>query len=136
MKCPIDNSELQKAAQEGIEIDYCPQCRGVWLDSGELEKIIERAISEFEEEAEGPYEAPGGYPGSLDGRGGYRGGFGGRRGYGPYPEGLGGGPWEGRGPGPQDQMAGGPYGSAPEGYGEDGPAPDGRRRSIFDIFNV
>jgi len=32
--------------RQGIEIDYCPQCRGVWLDRGELDKIIERSASE------------------------------------------------------------------------------------------
>ena len=42
MKCPIDNTELQMADRQGVEIDYCPQCRGVWLDRGELDKIIER----------------------------------------------------------------------------------------------
>ncbi len=43
MKCPIDGAELVMADRQGIEIDYCPQCRGVWLDRGELDKIIERA---------------------------------------------------------------------------------------------
>jgi uncharacterized protein len=43
MKCPIDNAELVMTDRQGIEIDYCPQCRGVWLDRGELDKIIERA---------------------------------------------------------------------------------------------
>ena len=42
MKCPIDNAELVMSERQGIEIDYCPQCRGVWLDRGELDKIIER----------------------------------------------------------------------------------------------
>jgi len=42
MKCPIDDSELVMADRQGIEIDYCPKCRGVWLDRGELDKIIER----------------------------------------------------------------------------------------------
>ena len=42
MKCPIDQTELKIAERQGIEIDYCPQCRGVWLDRGELDKIIER----------------------------------------------------------------------------------------------
>ena len=42
MKCPIDNSDLVMSDRQGIEIDYCPQCRGVWLDRGELDKIIER----------------------------------------------------------------------------------------------
>lgn len=43
MKCPIDGTELVITHREGIEIDYCPQCRGVWLDRGELDKIIERS---------------------------------------------------------------------------------------------
>lgn len=43
MKCPIDNADLAMADRQGIEIDYCPKCRGVWLDRGELDKIIERS---------------------------------------------------------------------------------------------
>jgi Zn-finger nucleic acid-binding protein len=43
MKCPICNVELKIAERSGVEIDFCPQCRGVWLDRGELDKIIERA---------------------------------------------------------------------------------------------
>jgi Zn-finger nucleic acid-binding protein len=46
MKCPIDNADLVMAERQGIEIDYCPQCRGVWLDRGELDKIIERSAME------------------------------------------------------------------------------------------
>lgn len=42
MQCPIDGTELVMADRSGVEIDYCPQCRGVWLDRGELDKIIER----------------------------------------------------------------------------------------------
>jgi uncharacterized protein len=42
MNCPICNISLQLAEKQGVEIDYCPQCRGIWLDRGELEKIIER----------------------------------------------------------------------------------------------
>lgn len=42
MKCPIDGSTLMIADRSGVEIDYCPQCRGVWLDRGELDKIINR----------------------------------------------------------------------------------------------
>jgi uncharacterized protein len=46
MKCPIDiEVELQMTDRQGIEIDYCPKCRGVWLDRGELDKIIERSGS-------------------------------------------------------------------------------------------
>ncbi len=43
MKCPACNIELNMMERAGIEIDYCPQCRGVWLDRGELDKIIERS---------------------------------------------------------------------------------------------
>jgi uncharacterized protein len=46
MKCPIDNSDLVMSDRQGIEIDYCPKCRGVWLDRGELDKIIERSASD------------------------------------------------------------------------------------------
>ncbi len=42
MNCPVDGTTLQMADRSGIEIDYCPTCRGVWLDRGELDKIIER----------------------------------------------------------------------------------------------
>ena len=43
MRCPVDNENLVMADRGGVEIDYCPKCRGVWLDRGELDKIIERA---------------------------------------------------------------------------------------------
>ena len=43
MKCPTDNATLVMSERNGIEIDYCPDCRGVWLDRGELDKIIDRA---------------------------------------------------------------------------------------------
>ena len=42
MKCPTCNVALAISERQGIEIDYCPTCRGVWLDRGELDKIIER----------------------------------------------------------------------------------------------
>ena len=45
MKCPVCTIELKMSDRQGIEIDYCPQCRGVWLDRGELDKIIERSTS-------------------------------------------------------------------------------------------
>ncbi len=45
MKCPLDQSELLITKRQGVEIDYCPTCRGVWLDRGELDKLIERAES-------------------------------------------------------------------------------------------
>lgn len=43
MQCPIDGTQLVMTDRQGVEIDYCPQCRGVWLDRGELDKIIERS---------------------------------------------------------------------------------------------
>jgi len=42
MKCPVDDSTLLMSERQGVEIDYCPQCRGVWLDRGELDKLIAR----------------------------------------------------------------------------------------------
>ena len=42
MQCPTDGAVLVMSERSGIEIDYCPTCRGVWLDRGELDKIIER----------------------------------------------------------------------------------------------
>jgi uncharacterized protein len=47
MKCPVCDIDLQMAERQGIEIDYCPKCRGVWLDRGELDKIIDRAADEY-----------------------------------------------------------------------------------------
>ncbi len=45
MQCPVCNTvQLVMSERQGIEIDYCPQCRGVWLDRGELDKIIERSV--------------------------------------------------------------------------------------------
>ncbi len=43
MRCPVDGETLVMTDRNGVEIDYCPKCRGVWLDRGELDKIIERA---------------------------------------------------------------------------------------------
>ncbi len=46
MQCPhCADTTLVMAERQGIEIDYCPKCRGVWLDRGELDKIIERATA-------------------------------------------------------------------------------------------
>lgn len=47
MQCPTDGAVLVMSERSGIEIDYCPTCRGVWLDRGELDKIIERAALEL-----------------------------------------------------------------------------------------
>ena len=46
MQCPTDGTTLTMSERSGIEIDYCPQCRGVWLDRGELDKIIERSLTQ------------------------------------------------------------------------------------------
>jgi Zn-finger nucleic acid-binding protein len=46
MKCPTDGTTLTMSERGGIEIDYCPECRGVWLDRGELDKIIERSTTQ------------------------------------------------------------------------------------------
>ncbi len=53
MNCPTCNVSLVMSDRQGIEIDYCPQCRGVWLDRGELDKIIERSGSEFTSHSNG-----------------------------------------------------------------------------------
>ena len=46
MNCPVcANVNLVMSERQGIEIDYCPQCRGVWLDRGELDKVIERSLA-------------------------------------------------------------------------------------------
>jgi Zn-finger nucleic acid-binding protein len=61
MKCPNCDEMLVMAERQGIEIDYCPKCRGVWLDKGELDKIIERSVS-----AEPPSSQPDPYYGKPD----------------------------------------------------------------------
>lgn len=44
MKCPVcKDVTLLMSEKNGVEIDYCPECRGIWLDRGELDKIVERA---------------------------------------------------------------------------------------------
>lgn len=45
MKCPTCDEILVMTTREGVEIDYCPKCRGVWLDRGELDKIIEKSLN-------------------------------------------------------------------------------------------
>ena len=46
MDCPVDGATLVMSERQGVEIDYCPTCRGVWLDRGELDKILERAAGD------------------------------------------------------------------------------------------
>lgn len=46
MKCPVCTQvDLMMTDRQGVEIDYCPQCRGIWLDRGEMDKIIERSAA-------------------------------------------------------------------------------------------
>ncbi|MEI2808380.1 MULTISPECIES: zf-TFIIB domain-containing protein [Paracoccaceae] len=58
MQCPVDGTQLQMMERQGVEIDYCPKCRGVWLDRGELDKIIERATPAALTEPGQPVAAP------------------------------------------------------------------------------
>ena len=104
MECPVDQTVLQMTDRQGVEIDYCPKCRGVWLDRGELDKIIEKSESAMARatpapspgpdprtETAGypppaPYAQPGysqypRYPSSPDSPDDYRGGYG--QGYDP-----------------------------------------------------
>lgn len=61
MKCPVcTGTDLVMAERSGVEIDYCPQCRGVWLDRGELDKIIERSL--YAEGAGQSYQERPAYP--------------------------------------------------------------------------
>jgi uncharacterized protein len=63
MKCPVDDSVLQMTDRQGIEIDYCPQCRGVWLDRGELDKLIDRSATAMPAPPPPPRrESPPSYP--------------------------------------------------------------------------
>ena len=71
MKCPNCSETLVMTDRNGIEIDYCPNCRGVWLDRGELDKIIERSSqyvpnvpnTQYEEHRERDYNTREGQPG-------------------------------------------------------------------------
>lgn len=55
MKCPVcKDIDLSMSSRQNIEIDYCPQCRGVWLDRGELDKLIERSVQESSPQAAAP----------------------------------------------------------------------------------
>ena len=63
MNCPLCEIDLKMAERSGIGIDYCPKCRGVWLDRGELDKIIERfamvqPAQSYEDRPRRPYEPP------------------------------------------------------------------------------
>lgn len=74
MQCPVCRVVLVMTERQGVEIDYCPRCRGVWLDRGELDKIIERSAMQPDASAQPvasflpqPSQTPGGFlpqPGS------------------------------------------------------------------------
>lgn len=106
MNCPVDATPLVMTERQDVEIDYCPQCRGVWLDRGELDKIIERAATMSPQA--GPtrppeYSAqPPGYP--------WQGGYGDDR-HGEYGGGRHGGGQHGGGLHGGDQHGGGKHGS-------------------------
>ena len=62
MTCPNDSTTLVMSERAGVEIDYCPDCRGVWLDRGELDKIIDRAEAEVSRTAVPPSPPPSAPP--------------------------------------------------------------------------
>ena len=87
--CPSCRVDLVMSERQGIEIDYCPKCRGVWLDRGELDKIIERSARDEAAAAPPPPPPPQAQPhaeparyddGGRSGHGGGRGGHHGSRG--------------------------------------------------------
>lgn len=64
MKCPTcSDTPLVMAERQGVEIDYCPACRGIWLDRGELDKLLDRAASSVVAPAQQAFQsAPGMQP--------------------------------------------------------------------------
>ncbi len=66
MKCPhCNDAALVMSDRQGVEIDYCPQCRGVWLDRGELDKLIERSAA-LAPVAQPAYQQPARRPDFVD----------------------------------------------------------------------
>ncbi len=59
LACPLDGSTLHETARGGVLIDVCPSCRGVWLDRGELDKLLE--LLEFPDDANVAFENRGAY---------------------------------------------------------------------------
>lgn len=119
LMCPNDNASMTTIERSGVQFDMCPSCRGVWLDRGEMEKLMESARAEGAGQAGGP--APSQPIGLAQDAGvGFRprsypptgpGGYGGERG---------------------ERGERGEYGERGE-HGERGSY--GRKRSIFDIFD-
>ena len=70
MKCPVCTQvDLLMTDRHGVEIDYCPQCRGVWLDRGELDKIIDRSAAPVMQQQVMPPQPTQHYQGGYDPRG-------------------------------------------------------------------
>lgn len=77
--CPVCKVDLVMTERQNVEIDYCPKCRGVWLDRGELDKIIEKSVGQTREQPQAnqpPAAAYGGYEGQGHGGHGGHGGYG------------------------------------------------------------
>jgi uncharacterized protein len=70
MKCPVCSVEMRMTERQGIEVDYCPQCRGVWLDRGELDKIIERSARQHDDDRDVEASYPPEYRGPIPHQGG------------------------------------------------------------------
>ena len=85
MLCPADRTPLVMSERQNIEIDYCPTCRGVWLDRGELDKIIERSSTGAPAQPQ-PQAQPA--PPPVYQEQGYQGGYKdhGYQGHGRYPK--------------------------------------------------
>ena len=115
LMCPNDNSNMQTMNRGGVEFDMCPTCRGVWLDRGELEKLMASAQSEMQAAPPPPRPEPPRAPGyPQPGYQQQQPGYGGERGYGE----------------------GGEYGERGErGYGHGGYRKKKRGLDIFDIFD-
>lgn len=140
MQCPTDGATLVMSERSGIEIDYCPDCRGIWLDRGELDKLIERSYGE-----PGPAQQPESWqqrqsqqqwPGApVQGGQGY-GQPQGQQGYGQQGQGQQGGTAAMVGKVADQVMkqvqkrAGGQQGSGNQGYGQQ----QGRRSWLGDIL--
>ncbi|WAC60046.1 zf-TFIIB domain-containing protein [Brevundimonas sp. SL130] len=61
LMCPNDNSAMQTLDRDGVQFDMCPACRGVWLDRGELEKLMESAAQDGRASAPAPHAQPQAY---------------------------------------------------------------------------
>jgi uncharacterized protein len=86
MKCPVCTTvNLVMSERQGVEIDYCPECRGVWLDRGELDKIIERSAPQELSVAQPPPHIPQpGYPQQVNYGAGHAPGYGYGHGHKPH----------------------------------------------------